>query len=295
MIELTNKNATPRTKALYALIQSLQGNKIMTAQQECPSRMRCDQENNYILEHTGKLPLIRGLDYIHNDYAGVNARAKEWDAKGGIVSICWHTGVEGIGYPESQAENPDFEQLLTPGTPLNTLWASRMEATAKALLELQQQDIPVIWRPFHEFEGAWFWWGKGGPEKFKKLWRLMYDVFTHQYGLNNLIWILGYADYVPGGWYPGDDVCDILGSDTYKGCTTHAASYRRLKAINSEKPLAFHETGLLPAVDDLFAEAPWGWLMPWHSKWLMQDNPIERLNEFYHDPRVLTLGDLPRF
>ena len=48
-----------------------------------------------------------------------------------------------------------------------------MDKAAEALQELKEENIPVLWRPFHEFDGAWFWWGKGGSENFKKLWIMM--------------------------------------------------------------------------------------------------------------------------
>lgn len=295
-MQLIDAQATERTKALYALLLREKGKRILLAQQESPSRGKHDQELDFLLRTTGKLPAIRGLDFIHNDFAGVTARAKEWDARGGIVTICWHTGVEGIGYPESKEEAPDFDQLLTEGTPAHTLLMSRWEQAAQALQELQAANIPVLWRPFHEFDGKWFWWGKGGADSFIRLWQLMVRTFTETYGLHNLIWVLGYADWVPDGWYPGDTYCDVLGSDTYHGETTHAASMRRLEKLNSEKPLTFHECGLLPPVDAFYQEqAVWSWLMPWHSKWLMEDQTEERIREVYHDERMITLDRLPAF
>ena len=53
---------------------------------------------------------------------GVVERAKAWRDQGGIVTICWHTGVEGNTYPASKEENPDWEKVLTPGTEDYSLW-----------------------------------------------------------------------------------------------------------------------------------------------------------------------------
>lgn len=295
-MKLIDDLATERTKALYDLLLCEKGKRILLAQQETPSRRNHEQEMEYLLRVTGKLPAIRGLDFIHNDFDGVVARAKEWDARGGIVTICWHTGVDGIGYPESQAENPNFDELLTEGTAANQQLMNRWDEAAKALQLLQEANIPVLWRPFHEFDGKWFWWGKGDGANFIRLWRLMVRTFTEKYELHNLIWVLGYADWVPDGWYPGDDYCDVLGSDTYKGETTHADSLKKLEKLNNEKPLAFHECGLLPRVDAFYQDrAIWSWLMPWHSKWMMEDNSEERIREVYHDERMITLDRLPTF
>lgn len=64
-----------------------------------------------------------------------------------------------------------------------------MDKVGAALQELQNQGVTVLWRPFHEFDGKWFWWCKGGPEYFVRLWQLMYRHFTQDLGLNNLIWV----------------------------------------------------------------------------------------------------------
>ena len=295
MPELINPGATERTRSLYNLLCSLSGKKILLAQQEMPRSREPGYEMSWIRDVTGDLPAIRGLDFIHDDFAGVVERAKSWNDRGGIVTICWHTGVDGNDYNASKDENPDWEKLLSPGTPENGLLLRRWDDAAQALLRLQDADIPVLWRPFHEFDGRWFWWGKGGGKAFIALWRMMQRRFTVDYGLNNLIWVLGYADDVRDGWNPGEGFFDIAGSDTYRGETVHAVSYRRLKKLYPDKLLAFHECGLIPSPERFFEEnCPWSWLMPWHTRWLT-DNPPERLREVYRDRRMISLSRLASF
>ena len=288
--KLSSGNSSAAAQKLYDFLCGIRGRKILLAQQESPVRGCHEQEMEHLLQVTGKLPAIRGLDYIHDDYAGVNDRAMRWDEKGGIVTICWHTGVEGIGYPDSKEETPAFEKLLQHGTPDNDQLRRRWEDAALALRKLQEKEIPSLWRPFHEFDGGWFWWGKNGGEWFIRLWREMYRTFTEEFELNNLIWVLGYADDVRDGWYPGDDFCDVIGSDTYRGITTNAASWQRCEKLCPDKPLAFHECGIFPEPDRFFEEgAVWAWVMPWHSKWLIEDNPPELLKKVYADERMITL------
>lgn len=295
MPDLINPNATARTRSLFGLLASLSGKSILLAQQEMPRSREPGYELSWIRDVTGDLPAIRGLDFIHNDFSGVVDRAKSWNDRGGIVTICWHTGVEGNDYNASKEENPDWEKLLSSGTPENGLLLRRWDDAAQALLRLQEADIPVLWRPFHEFDGRWFWWGKGGGETFIALWRMMYRQFTEDYGLNNLIWVLGYADDVLDGWDPGEAFFDVAGSDTYRGETVHAASYRRLRKMYPDKLLAFHECGLVPPVERFFEEqCPWSWLMPWHTRWLT-DNPRERIAAVYRDERTVSLGRLRAF
>ena len=197
--KLSNPNALPEAERLYAYLCGIFGKKMLTAQQESVWLGSSDKELRYIKETTGKLPAIRGLDFIDGDFDGVVSRAKVWHKKGGIVTICWHTGLYGGGYNECKEDVPDFEKLLSPGTPEHEAMMQNWDKAAAALAELRDSGIPVLWRPFHEFDGGWFWWGKGGSESFIALWRLMYDYFTNEKGLGNLIWVLGYADFVLEG------------------------------------------------------------------------------------------------
>ena len=52
-----------------------------------------------------------------------------------------------------------------------------------------EKEIPILWRPFHESDGTWFWWGAKGAEPVKKLYRIMYERFVGLHHLNNLIWV----------------------------------------------------------------------------------------------------------
>ncbi len=284
-----------RKKQLYDLLRSLEGKRILLAQQESPRKGCSDRENEWIQAVTGELPAIRGLDFIHDDYDGVTERAKHWNDRGGIVTICWHTGVRDNTYPACKEESPDWENLFIPGTDDYGLLMDRWDRAAQALKQLQKEDIPVLWRPFHEFDGKWFWWGRGGAEAFRHLWKMMRDHFEKEHGLDNLIWVLGYADDVLPGWEFDPDLFDIAGSDTYRGETVHRASYERLKQLYPGKILAFHECGLIPEPDAFFREkCPWSWIMPWHGTNLMSNHP-ERIREVYRNERMITLGRLPNF
>ena len=284
-----------REEKLYSLLRSLEGKKMLLAQQESPRRGCEDRENEWIQAVTGELPAIRGLDFIHDDYDGVVERARRWNDRGGIVTICWHTGIAGNTYPACKEENPDWERLLVPGTEENSLLMSRWDRAARALKQLREEDIPVLWRPFHEFDGKWFWWGKGGEEAFRRLWKGMRVFFEMEYGLSNLIWVLGYADDVLPGWEMDPELFDIAGSDTYRGETVHKKSYEHLKRLYPGKLLAFHECGLVPHPHAFFQEqCPWSWVMPWHGTFLMS-NPPARIKEIYQDERMIPLGRLPAF
>lgn len=293
---LTNPDAQKSAVNLYRFLCSLKGKGILSGQQECPRDKTKGREFSYIEEVSGKLPAILGLDYIENDFEGVNERAQIWHGKGGIVSICWHWGIPpyGVGYPSSQ-KSVDMEELLTPGMALYQGLLENLDRTAKALSVLRDANIPVLWRPLHEFDGAWFWWGKGGAEAFKKLWRLMYERFTRIHGLNNLIWVLGYSHEMHEGWYPGDAYVDCIGGDAYTEGIHEELYHWILKQTDKQMPVCHHENGPLPEPGLLFAKhVDWCWFLTWHTIYIHEHNSADYVRYVYNHPYVITLDKLKK-
>ncbi len=286
-------NVSAKKDLIYKYICDNFGKVMLSCQQESTWMGSPDYEMDYIKETTGKLPAMRGLDFMNNDFNGVVSRSIAWDAKGGLVTICWHTGVNGSGYQESLDDNPDFTKLLTEGTAEYEAMIKSWDRAAKALARLRDANVPVLWRPFHEFDGQWFWWGKGGKDNFIKLWRLMHDKFTNEYKLDNLIWVLGYSGEVKDGWYPGDEYVDITGSDTYDNSTNLRAWKKLLKVAG--KPMAFHECGNVPAVEKFEKDGDlWSWFMIWHTDYITK-NDKENLKKVFSSDKVITLDELPDF
>lgn len=295
---LSNPNATAQVRSLYQFICDNYKKHIISGQQEGLWDGNENTEFEYIQKVTGKLPALRGLDFMDDDFDGTVRRAKKWHGKGGIVSICWHCGPEFTkGYPESQKQEiADWDAFLTEGTKEYEALLWGIDRAAKALLELQEAGIPVLWRPFHEFDGDWFWWNKGGPENFKKLWKVMYDRFTGHFGLNNLIWILGYThlnkDYTL--WFPGWDCVDIIGADSYIDGPNTNLYQAMVEIAGTEQPICFHECGRIPTPEQLLSEgAMWSWFMTWHTTLIFDRNEPETLKEIYNSDYVITLDELP--
>lgn len=87
-----------------------------------------------------------------------------------------------------------------------------LDDIAAGLQQLRDAGVVVLWRPFHEMNGGWFWWGAKKPDVFMQLWRQMFDYFTVQKKLNNLLWV--YAANTGGrttAFYPGDGYVDLVG------------------------------------------------------------------------------------
>ncbi|MCH5269388.1 MAG: hypothetical protein J1E83_01440 [Lachnospiraceae bacterium] len=295
-MRLTNPSAQLSAQKLFDYLSAISGKGILSGQQECPRDQTHGDELSYIKNTSGRLPAILGLDYIENDFEGVNERAIAWYERGGIVTICWHWGIPpyGVGYPSSK-EEVDMEELLTPGTALHQGMLENMDAVAEALSALCKKEIPVLWRPFHEFDGAWFWWGKGGPEAFKKLWCLMYKRFTEMHGLHNLIWVLGYSHEMHEGWYPGDEYVDIIGGDAYvEGI--HEELFNWIKTVTDKPmPRCLHENGPLPEPGLLAQKkVDWCWFLTWHTVHIHEQNSSDYLRYVYNHPYVITLENLPK-
>ena len=193
MQRLCNPAASPEARKLYRFLWSIYGRKTLTGQQESPGPRR--EELDYLNRITGRLPAILGLDFIDpNDWDGVHDRAIAWAAPAGSSPLCWHWGAPdvGTGY-ENSKKNFDVVAALKAGTPQNSAMMAQMAAVGNQLARLRDAQVPVLWRPFHEFSGDWFWWGKHGPAAFRSLWALMHDQFTRRLRLDNLLWVLGWA------------------------------------------------------------------------------------------------------
>lgn len=305
VMKLTNPNADETTQKVYSYICETYKNAIISGQQESTWHDGTEYEMNYVYETTGKLPAMRGLDFTNDDFDGVVSRAADWWNRGGLVTICWHCGSDFTGTYEGcrYDDIEDWDAVLTEGTPENQVFMANMDNAGRALQQLQEQGVTVIWRPLHEFDGKWYWWGRGGTENFKKLWIMMYNHFTYDLGLNNLIWVLGYShngdDFMrkPEQWYPGDEYCDIVGADSYEVDRNGAEErlHRVVLAItNDKKPLTFHECGKMPTIEQL-KETPWCSFTIWHTEYLTDTNTKEELSEIYNSDYVITLDELPEF
>jgi mannan endo-1,4-beta-mannosidase len=237
--------------------------------------------------------------------------AKARYAKGHIITLMWHGGFPTDGNPCNGASvwaeghlpsSETWEQLVTAGTPLNDAWKKGMDAIAGYLQQLQAAHIPVLWRPYHEMNGEWFWWGhQKGPLGYKRLWVMTYQYLTQHHGLNNLIWVwdanaprdepgergIPYADF-----YPGDEYVDILATDIY-GNKFKRSHYEGLKALTHGKPVALGEVGELPSLPVLREQPDWSWFMPWG--WILFfSNDAETIKAIYQSERVLTLDEISR-
>ncbi len=213
---LANKNATPETKNLKAFLDSVYSlkSKILSGQVD-DSYLQ-----TIINESDGKSPAIMGYDFNNilprqktawND----DDKAIKWvKHKGGIAQFQWHwVSPNGDGDWTSTTFNLSTALADTVNQSYKNIIRD-LDTVAGAIKKMQDSGITILWRPLHEAEGGWFWWGMKGKAACQKLWNLMYQRFTYYHKLNNLIWIWNsYAGADNGNWYPGDSVVDIIAYD----------------------------------------------------------------------------------
>jgi hypothetical protein len=168
-----------------------------------------------------------------------------------------------------------------------------IDAIAVQLKKAADANIPILWRPLHESEGGWFWWGAKGPGPFKELWRLLYQRLTVHHGLHNLVWVL--TSEHPD-WYPGHDVVDVVGVDAYPDNRSDALSSRwapLLERFNGVKPLALTEFGGVPDIERMHRlGVTWAWFCSWTGPYGSTSEPNDKVARIYQSASVVTLDEL---
>lgn len=326
--------ATTETKSLMKYLTSVYGKNVISGQQEIYGSGHdgnYEYEFDYIYDKTGKYPAIRGFDFMNYNplYGwedGTTDRIIDWvKERGGIATACWHINVPTDFTSYKLGEFLDWQKCTYKPTPsfntANCLDPSTKEYAylmlaiddiAEQLLILQENDVPVLFRPFHEAEGnnntdgsgAWFWWGSSGSEVYKQLWKLLYSTLTEKYGLHNLIWEVNLYTYANSlQWYPGDNYVDIVAYDKYEGSPstwkTSAATTVFLALVNytnDKKMVAMTENDVIPDIKNIVNEGAW-WLYfcPWYGDFLTNPNTNDPtlLKTIYNSDKVITLDELP--
>jgi mannan endo-1,4-beta-mannosidase len=312
-----NPRASKEVTSLMEYLGQVSGNGIITGQH---TQTTVQPELEYIQKVTGKLPALCGFELLGyspnvdfensdeeclkevNENIGTLENAMDWAVnRKGLVTFTWHWfsplgGCHKSFYTQHTDFNP--EKALIEGSPENAALISDMDFMAEKLKAFRDKNIPILWRPFHEADGKWFWWGSKSFEASKQLFRLMYDRYTNHHDLNNLIWVWNSPD--PRN-YPGDDVVDIISRDLYPQKHTHTdlkKEYDELINITtSNKLAALGEIGTLPSVDQLSeTRVPWCWYMTWSKVFCIGEewNSNEELNKLYNSDYAITLDKLPQ-
>jgi len=307
-----NPNATKEARELLQYLYNTAGNRMITGQHTQTVPM---EEREHIHNLTGKYPKLQGFELLsyspninYNDTSeecltevvenrNTVSTALSWAKEtNGIVSFCFHWFSPIGGKDKSfYTRNTDFDpcQVLIEGTPERTAFFHDLNVIAVELQKFKDAQIPVLWRPLHESEGTWFWWGSKGPEVASQLYRLLYHYYVDVKQLDNLLWV--WSCQLKEG-YPGDDYVDVVSWDIYlpaHTATDYKEQYEELTANTSRKKVAaLSEVGVIPDIKMLeTSRVPWAYYMTWSKEFCLTEeyNYDSALQEMYNSPYAVTL------
>ena len=262
-------------------------------------------EAEWVKLQTGKYPVIATFDYIQLPYSPANwidysdiTLLEDWWNNNGLISAGWHWLVptdEGTTEYTYKPSETTFSAVnaTVEGTWENEEVNADLGKIAGLLKLLQDQNIPVIWRPLHEAAGniyeysggeAWFWWGADGADAYKKLWIYMFDYFESK-GLNNLIWVWT-TQTNDQNFYPGDDYVDIIGRDIYDNSDESdiADEFKIIQKTYFTKIVTLSECGNISTITKQWsAGAKWSYFMPWYDYDRTNDTSSSVFENTEHD------------
>lgn len=274
--ELVDKKLSKSTKILHKKLFFSSKKGIAIGHQDATSYglgWKHDQNPEIIKSDvkkvTGDFPAVFGFDIGHLELGHkYNLDSVPFDTmreliidaykKGGIITISWH-----LDNPTSNGNSwdktPAVQDIIEGGKYHNKykLWVERVAIFIKSL-KYKGKKVPIIFRPFHEMNGHWFWWGEGNctSDDYIKLWRQTVKLLRDKHKLHNLLYAYSpnklNTNDVYLKYYPGDDYVDLLGIDIYDFINSEdyiksvVNDLNLVKNIASQKKklYAFTETGL---------------------------------------------------
>jgi mannan endo-1,4-beta-mannosidase len=300
---LVTPNPLSGASKLYDFLKDNYGKKIISGVMTLASMDMV----NWLKTNTGKEPALVGLDFMHsgrnynwyNDEEPVND-ARTYYNRNGIPALCWHWRDPSRATEEfySDKTNFDVSKITDESSAEYAAMISDIDYISGLLKILNDENIPVLWRPLHEAAGGWFWWGKKGAAPCKKLYQVMFDRMVNHHGLKNLIWVWT-REPNDDAWYPGDEYVDIVGRDIYRdgNHSSHFADFSDLNVrYDQRKMITMSECGSFSDVDNLIKDgAAWLYYMPWYGKFTTdaEYNELALWKKMFAHDYVITLNEMP--
>ncbi len=305
--EPVNPETSPEARQLLDYVYSISGENTLTGQHNYIHAPTLYSDSAFAI--TGAYPAVWGGDFSYGRHSKKRRQelvdtAIAMHERGAVVTLMWHavrpTDDEPVGFRDSiQGEffDAQWDSVTTPGTRLYRRWQHQVDAIVPYLQQLQDAKVPVLWRPYHEMNGIWFWWGnRPGENGFEKLWIQLYDRLVHHHQIHNLIWVWNPnaprdrendEAYAYELFFPGHKYVDILAADVYHN-DYRQSHHDDLLELAAGKPIAIGECGKLPRPEILYEQPQWAWFMCW-SNWLWKENTPQAVRALYDDPRSLNL------
>ncbi|MEV0829924.1 glycosyl hydrolase [Nonomuraea rubra] len=257
---------------------------------------------------TGQTPGLWGGDFLFSSsdvssrQTMINEAIRQWQG-GSVVTLTWHmcppTTGSTCGWDSAgvlgHLSDSQWSQLVTNGTGLNNAFKSRLAEAVPYLRQLQNAGVPVLWRPIHEMNDGWSWWGgRPGASGSRKLYQITYDYLTSQ-GLTNLVWVWNVKDVSMGSigeYWPGSSYADVASLDVWAKLEPSSSDYQAMLNVAGGKPISLAEVGRAPSPALLDAQPRWTWFMVW-AEWLTDPsyNTNASVQASYFGPRVYNRGE----
>ncbi len=293
---------------LLAYLNQISGQRTISGQHNREPNSDPTKWTRTARDITGETPGLWGGDFlflpddVNHRQAMVDEAVRQWQA-GSVVTLTWHVCPPTVGstcdWDEAgilgSLSDPQWNELLTGGSALNTAWQRRLDEVVPHLRRLQDAGVEVLWRPLHEMNEGWSWWGGRGSQT-RQLFQLTHDYLVNQKGLDSLLWVWNVKDVDMGGiggYWPGESYVDVASLDVWAKQTPSQSDYQAMLNVAGGKPVALGEVGRVPSPEVLAAQPRWAWFMVW-AEWLVDPayNDNASVQRTYWDGRVLNRGEL---
>ncbi|HYF68855.1 MAG TPA: glycosyl hydrolase [Ohtaekwangia sp.] len=311
--------ASAEATALLEYIYSISGKFTLSGQHNFP--ISGDRNTQFAGDYIGKTPVVWSQDFgfaadgDKDSYLARPSIIKEAIRQhkiGSIITLCWHavppTADEPITFQplpgsdstklasvQGRLQDQQFVDLLTPGTEIHKRWLRQVDEIASYLKQLQEANVPVLWRPYHEMNGNWFWWGgrTKGSHTTAALYKQIFDRFVKHHKLKNLIWVWSIdrpskPEREFFKYYPGTEYLDILSLDVY-GSDFHQSYYDSLMALSQGKPLVLGEVGNPPLPEILEKQPNWAFWVTWSG--MTRNTSKNDYKKLTNDPHTVFMED----
>jgi mannan endo-1,4-beta-mannosidase len=291
----SDRRATREVREVLNYLKAQQGKGLVSGQTDFG-------DVKWIEANTGKRPVILGLDFMHvptrmGKQTGDTDLAIDWfKNQKGIVTYQWHwsspSGAQdpGSGFYAGKTSFDLVKALADPKSADYQGLLTDIDDVAGEIKKMNQARVPIIFRPLHEAQGTWFWWGAKGPEACVSLYKIIHDRLTKRHRLHNIIW--AWTAYPasqkkgdPAAWYPGDNLVDIVVSDY---CESKGEYDELVKLTNGKKMVALAETMNAPDPDKVLTSTPWAYWVTWARRdWNNRSN--DDMKRAIANPKTITL------
>jgi len=237
-----DKKATKETIALYHNLEKLLNDGIMFGHQDDLAYgvgWKYEPGRSDIKDVTGDYPAVYGFELGRLEIdQPVNLDSVPFDKmksfirdaydRGGVITLSWHLNNPLTG-KTAWNPAPGTVASVLPRGEKNELYKTWLDKVAAFLFDLKGKDgeyIPVIFRPFHELNGDWFWWGGKNctPDELKQLYQFTESYLRDKKNVHNLLYAYNTDKFYSKDEYlkryPGDEWVDVIGFDIYQAYNT---------------------------------------------------------------------------